>query len=110
MLILYCNSRDGTEIWYHQLGRVEPPRPRATAAGAEDYYAKGDARDLGRLFERLLVITGGLGRQLREQGVHEACPYGRAGLLIPVRRAAGCGALLMQLRDPHRQLLEITTY
>ena len=43
------STRGCLEIWYHQLGRVEPPRPRATAAGAEDYYAKdrGDVGDWG---------------------------------------------------------------
>ena len=29
-----------TELWYHQLGRVDPPRPPAAAPYAADYAAK----------------------------------------------------------------------
>jgi hypothetical protein len=28
------------ELWYHQLGRVDPPFPQRSAASAPDYYAK----------------------------------------------------------------------
>ena len=32
--------KDGVELWYHQLGRVDPPFPKPSAAGAADYLAK----------------------------------------------------------------------
>ena len=32
--------QDGVELWYHQLGRVDPPLPKPSAAGAADYLAK----------------------------------------------------------------------
>jgi hypothetical protein len=32
--------KDGVELWYHQLGRVDPPLPKPSAAGAADYLAK----------------------------------------------------------------------